>query len=143
MESLKIQTETIEKATKQEPEDINTVSKTSKRGKPFYVSRDVTQNVQTKFCFNCGGPYPHSDICPAVGRSCNKCGNLGHFSRCYRTKTSVDPKQTTDRNRGRKGNYGQNFRNENSNHRPLNNMDQFESQHESSESEEDIHVFFL
>ena len=33
-------------------------------------------------CYNCGGPFPHSDSkpCPAKGKSCNKCSKMNHFA---------------------------------------------------------------
>ena len=32
-------------------------------------------------CYNCGGPFPHSEgkPCPARGKACNKCSKLNHF----------------------------------------------------------------
>ena len=33
-------------------------------------------------CYNCGGPFPHSEgkPCPAKGKACNKCSKLNHFA---------------------------------------------------------------
>ena len=39
-----------------------------------------------KFCYRCGGPWPHKDKCPAFGKQCKKCDGLNHFSKVCKTK---------------------------------------------------------
>ena len=34
----------------------------------------------------CGFEYPHKTSCPALGKKCNNCGRLNHFTKCCRTK---------------------------------------------------------
>ena len=41
---------------------------------------------QAKTCFQCGGSYPHTKVCPAKTKTCNKCQKKGHFARCCRSK---------------------------------------------------------
>ena len=38
--------------------------------------------VPDRKCFNCGGPFPHSNAkpCPAKGKTCNKCQKPNHFA---------------------------------------------------------------
>ena len=65
----------------------------TRRDKPSSVS-DPTPNPPTagQTCYKCGGAFPHSRgrLCPAVGKSCNKCGRLNHFaSQCRGENRSV------------------------------------------------------
>ena len=38
-----------------------------------------------KSCFKCGGEFPHKDKCPALGKTCNKCGKKNHFANMCKT----------------------------------------------------------
>ena len=52
-------------------------------------SRNSNKNSRDKpekFCFNCGGPYPHNGECPAKNRHCHFCKMEGHYSRCCKDK---------------------------------------------------------
>lgn len=43
-------------------------------------------------CFKCGGQFPHNKEkrCPAIGKKCNNCGNMNHFSSvCKKPKRQV------------------------------------------------------
>ena len=49
-----------------------------------------------KTCFSCGGPYPHSSMCPAKGKNCTKCGRLDHFEKVCRNGQPLFPRQHTN-----------------------------------------------
>ena len=36
-------------------------------------------------CRNCGGHFPHKQVCPAKDKNCKACGKRGHFARVCRT----------------------------------------------------------
>ena len=58
-------------------------------------SRDNQQAAQTrsKVCRNCGGPFPHTNTCPAKGRTCNYCKKPNHFkSMCRKLKRKTQVK---------------------------------------------------
>ena len=124
LEDMKIQTETLEEALK-EP-DVNAVTRntTQPQGNRFLThNHDVTRS-KTQTCFNCGGPYPHHQSCPARGKTCNNCGKLGHFSKvCRSKKYSILPISNT------KYKTGENHRNRDFNQRPLNTLD-YQSPHD-------------
>ena len=41
-----------------------------------------------KECFKCGRDWPHQGDCPALGKKCNNCGELGHFAKFCKQKKS-------------------------------------------------------
>ncbi|XP_058814308.1 uncharacterized protein LOC131678287 [Topomyia yanbarensis] len=47
-------------------------------------------NRNTNKCYNCGQPYVrnHRRSCPAMRVECYACGDVGHFRKCCRKKTS-------------------------------------------------------
>jgi hypothetical protein len=56
----------------------NPVQKNTRVTKPPYIES------QQK-CLRCGYDVSH-DTCPAIGKQCNSCGKLNHFSSCCRTR---------------------------------------------------------
>jgi hypothetical protein len=56
----------------------NPVQKNTRFTKPPY-----TESQQK--CLRCGYDVSH-DTCPAIGKQCNSCGKLNHFSSCCRTR---------------------------------------------------------
>nr|XP_054763090.1 uncharacterized protein K02A2.6-like [Lytechinus pictus] len=49
------------------------------KGKPH-------QQSKSKVCRNCGDKYPHSDQCPAQGKTCSFCKKPNHFAKMCRSK---------------------------------------------------------
>ena len=51
--------------------------------KNFHIDN---QNKQlNRVCRNCGGHFPHKQVCPAKDKDCKACGKRGHFARVCRT----------------------------------------------------------
>lgn len=44
------------------------------------------KNENKKKCFRCGGSFPHTSECPAIGKTCNHCGKQNHFSTCCKSQ---------------------------------------------------------
>ena len=42
-------------------------------------------NILSKF-FNCGEEWPHREVCPVKGKTCNFCGKIDHLEACCREK---------------------------------------------------------
>ena len=84
LEDVESQAEEIEKMSK-DVEDVNLIRKSKKQnkvdervteiGKGRYFGRKSSQDSTQKACFRCGGSYPHTAQCPAIGKACN------HFER--------------------------------------------------------------
>ncbi|KAJ1139557.1 hypothetical protein NDU88_005926 [Pleurodeles waltl] len=34
-----------------------------------------------RFCYSCGGPFPHQGVCLAQGKTCSNCQKLNHFAK--------------------------------------------------------------
>ncbi|TRY72057.1 hypothetical protein TCAL_13772 [Tigriopus californicus] len=63
-----------------EPKSVQGIS-SYKKGKKL-----IKNNNQAKKCSNCGRrTHELKDACPAIGRTCHKCGSHGHFSPCCPT----------------------------------------------------------
>ena len=61
-------------------------------------------------CFSCGYDYPHKGECPAKGRKCNVCKEIGHFSVskfCKKRIHIVEERQDEDENEDHKDNNRQ------------------------------------
>lgn len=97
-EVMKIQTEELEKRAV--TEDINAVAdKHKEQGKiPNFSSKRTHPSRYEKYCYRCGGPFPHPDTCPASGKICNSCGKPGHFARvCQSTRSQPNPRSKEQR----------------------------------------------
>ena len=77
-------------------EDVNFTRKSKKQnnadekakeiGKGGYFGRKKSQDSTQKTCFRCGGSYPHTAQCPAIGKTCNHFHRKNHFERVCRRK---------------------------------------------------------
>ena len=76
LEDVSIQSETLDRAQK---EDVNAVNKSQYPGKQNFKLRGMSTSEPPKRCFRCDGIYPHQGNCPAFGKTCKKCGITGHF----------------------------------------------------------------
>ena len=87
IEDTKLQADELEKVAETAQESINTARTGKQRTNPgkklFHEGRKMSS---TQKCFRCGGNYPHERTCPATGKTCFTCGNLGHFEKFCRTK---------------------------------------------------------
>ena len=82
LEDAESQAEEIEKMSKN-VEEVNFTKKSKKQdkadegaketGKGGYFGRKSCQDSTQKTCFRCGGGYPHTSQCPAIGKTCNHC----------------------------------------------------------------------
>ena len=55
--------------------------------KNFYTCKQSKDPNQ--ICRNCGGHFPHKQVCPAKGKDCRACGKRGHFARVCRTNPPI------------------------------------------------------
>ena len=90
METANEQTSEMEKQQSHAVGNYNFINRQSKFKKTFQSKKQLNK---TK-CGLCGGNYPHTNKCPAHGKSCHKCGKLNHFSKVCRSKAS-NSKQST------------------------------------------------
>ena len=53
--------------------------------------RRTNSKTTTRSCRRCGGNFPHTDTCPAMGKTCNYCKKPNHFAKVCRNRkhTSV------------------------------------------------------
>ena len=58
--------------------------------KPSYAPEHKQQK-----CYNCGGSFPHKGVCPAKGKTCNKCKKSNHFAKVCRSGKKVHSLTTT------------------------------------------------
>ncbi|XP_044174258.1 uncharacterized protein LOC122957876 [Acropora millepora] len=64
-------------------------------------SRSGSHRESRKFdeatkCRNCGGTYPHKDLCPARNKKCTSCSKLNHFAKVCRTVPPDSVKRVTE-----------------------------------------------
>ena len=45
----------------------------------WYFGRKSSQDSTQKTCFRCGGGYPHTAQCSAIGKTCNHCHKKSHL----------------------------------------------------------------
>lgn len=71
------------------------------QSKPHNRGRNGTydnNNSSQNECFNCGGNYPHIEMCPAYGKSCNKCGKMNHLAaKCKKFPSNTSATQSNAR----------------------------------------------
>ncbi|XP_028412526.1 uncharacterized protein LOC114535409 [Dendronephthya gigantea] len=67
--------------------------------------RNNTNNTSKSKCRNCGRDFPHISVCPARGKSCNKCGKLNHFAMMCRSTQKPERPQRKEHKSKQK--YGQ------------------------------------
>ncbi|KAK3726579.1 hypothetical protein QZH41_011039 [Actinostola sp. cb2023] len=69
--------------------------------KPFNVSSDQRQSVDSNNCQYCG--YNHKSprsACPASGKTCNACSKIGHFARVCKNPTDKENSSQTTTYKG-------------------------------------------
>ena len=44
-------------------------------------------------CYRCNGNYPHTGVCPAMGKTCNICHKQNHFAAACRSKQRRNPRR--------------------------------------------------
>ena len=87
---------------------VNAVKPQKKKGagpknKAQHARRSESRkNDGSTKCKNCGGAYPHKDICPAKNKKCNSCGKLNHFARVCRTNPPDAVKRIVDQDEDEK-----------------------------------------
>ena len=59
--------------------------------------KDKQTTDQGKTCFHCGGSWPHSGICAAKNRKCNKCGQFGHFAKMCQSSRKINAQANRSR----------------------------------------------
>ncbi|MES9884606.1 MAG: hypothetical protein ABW185_27490, partial [Sedimenticola sp.] len=63
--------------------DFNTRPKQNFQPKPSFQPHQKPNSA----CRNCGGTYPHANVCPAFGKRCNFCQKKNHFiAQCRKRK---------------------------------------------------------
>lgn len=43
---------------------------------------DLDKYLKIYNIFKCGGRFPHKGQCPAIGKKCNECHQMGHYAVC-------------------------------------------------------------
>ncbi|KAJ1168632.1 hypothetical protein NDU88_000550 [Pleurodeles waltl] len=46
-----------------------------------------------RFCYSCGGPFPHQGVCPAQGNTCSNCQKLNHFAKVCKSMSRSRPQK--------------------------------------------------
>lgn len=90
LEDTEFRTDVFQDSKKKTDEEINRIGK--KFGRKLYKGGKGKESIANenkninKKCYRCGGQFPHSKKCPAVGKKCNFCSKIGHFERCCLSK---------------------------------------------------------
>ncbi|CAB4026423.1 PREDICTED: uncharacterized protein LOC107336737 [Paramuricea clavata] len=58
------------------------------------VRRNLAATTPKKICFFCGLSWPHVNVCPAKGKTCNHCHKQNHFARCCKSKISAGQRES-------------------------------------------------
>jgi predicted nucleic acid-binding Zn-ribbon protein len=61
-------------------------SSQSKQGQQQHHHHHNPNRGNNNQCTTCGGKYPHTDLCPAIGHVCNGCGKPNHFQKVCRSQ---------------------------------------------------------
>ena len=99
-------------------------------GKKIFPKRGMSSYRNANKFYRCDGNYPHNKPCPATQETCNKCGKIGHFARCCKTKTTISSTRVAQRGRNQPYRRGD--------HRALNEL----TAHLPSRSESDKEYLF-
>ena len=71
-----------------------------------YVNNTVHEQTRHKKtrakCYRCNGSYPHTSVCPAMGKTCNSCHKQNHFAAVCRSKQQRKPNKRSGNFTGRK-----------------------------------------
>ncbi len=46
----------------------------------------ISKTTSMRECMRCGNAYPHIGKCPAIGKTCKKCGKSNHFANMCKSK---------------------------------------------------------
>ncbi|XP_028418333.1 uncharacterized protein K02A2.6-like [Dendronephthya gigantea] len=52
--------------------------------------RDKKTHLSRSKCYRCNGNYPHTGVCPAMGKTCNTCHKQNHFAAVCRQRKSQE-----------------------------------------------------
>ena len=86
-------------------EEINMINSNKNRLHKFETRRKYFGKDKTdKKCFKCGLRYPHEGSCPAIGKKCRKCHQLGHYAIVCK-----DHSRNSIRNDDHKKNWNKNY----------------------------------
>ena len=58
------------------------------------VRRNPAATTPKKVCFFCGVNWPHVNVCPAKGKTCNHCHKQNHFARCCKSRISAGQRES-------------------------------------------------
>ena len=91
LELAETQASGMERGVTKTPDAANAVQLkkfTRRRWKksPQKARSEQQQQEKKRFCFQCGGEYPHLSTCPAKGRTCEACGKPNDFAKYCRSK---------------------------------------------------------
>jgi hypothetical protein len=58
------------------------------------VRRNPAATTPKKVCFFCGLNWPHVNVCPAKGKTCNHCHKQNHCARCCKSRISAGQRES-------------------------------------------------
>lgn len=82
--------------------NAKTSYKTSKKPSRNRNSGAASGESREKRCFKCDRKYPHEKECPAKDETCWRCGKVGHFEKCCKSKTESPESSSKKTKRVRK-----------------------------------------